>query len=643
MLRKWVFIVLICSISSVSIAGEIAVRGSVEDLIADIYQQLMESGETDYTELQEELMEFAAEPIDLNNTTEAELKRLRFLSLSQIDAILLYAYKHPFESVEELDLIPELQSYEVRNLKAFVSVKPAKNDKIYPLEVFRDAKHEITARVDARNIESFKNDPVYGELKYKFNYSNRVQFGAAIRRGAGVPTRDMSYGAYIQLNDIAPHLHTVVAGNYQAAFGQGLVLNSGFHMGKSGYVLTAGNAIEGLKKYSSASRAALHGVGTTLEFGKITGLKTEISVLYGMSRSNDTAWKHTIGANLTFKHQRLKVGVTVVENLYTDSLRYYYESAAYNQNYFRGDRQAVVGLNFRYNYGWFDIFGEVAAAQNRQWGVGTEIGCRFVPASDIGLIVLCRYYSPTFDNTLGYGFSETSRINDEHGIYVGTEIKRLKNWRFEIYGDFFHFSGEKYGIKFAPSWGYDVMGQAEWLPQRDYSMAWRLRARDKGKKGLYSLRYQFNWQSDGWKLRTQVEVNAGLDHRTSGLSITWEEKDSYSSYYDKYLTYGVSLHQDVQYTFAAVPLTLQFRLQGFDVRNWDNRIYTYENDVLYAFSIPAVYGIGGRAYLNMRWKIIPQLSLYLRVSETVYAKKWALEQAISQTRTDIHLLLRATF
>ena len=82
-------------------------------------------------------------------------------------------------------------------------------------------------------------------------------------------------------------------------------------------------------------------------------------------------------------------------------------------------------------------------------------------------------------------------------------------------------------------------------------------------------------------------------------------------------------------------------LQGFDAREWANRIYTYEHDVLYAFSIPATYGLGGRAYLCLRWQIIPQLALYFRVSETVYAKQWAASHSRPQTRTDLHLLLRA--
>ena len=98
--------------------------------------------------------------------------------------------------------------------------------------------------------------------------------------------------------------------------------------------------------------------------------------------------------------------------------------------------------------------------------------------------------------------------------------------------------------------------------------------------------------------------------------------------------------QDIEYHIRAIPMVIQLRLQGFDVQDWNTRIYTYENDVLYAFSIPATYGLGGRWYLNMRYKITDHLSLYARVSETVYHTSWATLKSRPVSKTDIHLLLR---
>ena len=84
-------------------------------------------------------------------------------------------------------------------------------------------------------------------------------------------------------------------------------------------------------------------------------------------------------------------------------------------------------------------------------------------------------------------------------------------------------------------------------------------------------------------------------------------------------TYGVSAVQDVSYTFAHIPLRLDFRYQFFDARDYDNRIYCYERDVLHAFSIPMNYGLGSRYYLNAKYDLLDCLTVWLKVAQTVYA------------------------
>ena len=105
-------------------------------------------------------------------------------------------------------------------------------------------------------------------------------------------------------------------------------------------------------------------------------------------------------------------------------------------------------------------------------------------------------------------------------------------------------------------------------------------------------------------------------------------------------SYGWSLLQDVEYKFIEIPIVLQLRAQAFDAQKWDNRVYIYENDILYAYSIPFVYGLGGRFYVNARYKINDIFSVYLRVSETIYQYGWAMDHNKKSTRTDVHALLR---
>ena len=659
MIRQIRVIIIILFILS-SFQGRAGVRPSfsLDDIILDIYNAVTEFGEVDYEQLQTDLYTLHESPIDLNNTSDEELTQLYFLSPQQIDAILAYAYRHPFESLYELRLIPELADYEIRDLLPFVYInrdalnsETINTDALYAKEIFAKAHHELLTRIDARNIEAYEGtDPIYTQFRYRFDFRRRVTFGVQLRRPAGGFARDLQYGAYLQLNDITPHLHTLVAGNFQASFGQGLVLAPVFHAGKSMYVTSVGQQREGLRYYSSVDGQGLHGAGATLrwEWNKTTRL--DVSALYSMRHANDSTWHHLLGANLTLRHKKLQVELTAIENLWSDSI-HPYTNAKYNRHYFRGRNQAVIGASFRYNHGWFDMFGEVATAQNHQitndqspitkshWGFGTIIGSRFYPTNGISLLALYRYYSPYFDNALGYAFSETSRLGDENGGYLGFDITRLRNWRFIGYGDIFYFSGYKYGLGDATrTLGYDAMAEIQysWSKHPSFQggdggrLSLRLRARQKGD-ATYSTRAQFDWAQGSWSLRTTAEANI-IPSKLSTLN--------------SQLTYGFTIFQDISYSLPLREgrgLGLRLRLQGFDAREWANRIYTYEHDVLYAYSIPAVYGLGGRAYLCLRWQIIPQLALYFRASETVYARKWAAAHSRPLTRTDLHLLLRATF
>ena len=634
---------------------------TIDQIVSDIYTAVTEIGEVDFEQLQSDLYAIYESPIDLNHTSEEELSQLYFLSPQQIDDILMYAYKHPFESLYELRLIPSLADYEIRDLLPFVQISnvqsPISNKKIYPREVFAHAQHEIVTRVDARNIESFEGlDPMYVQTRYRFDYQRRVTFGAQLRRPAGGDAASLQYGAYIQLRDIAPHLHSLVAGNFQASFGQGLVLAPVYHAGKSRYVISAGQQTQGLRYYSSVDGEGLHGAGTTLRWAWNKQTRLDASVLYSMKRANDSIWHHLVGANLTLRHKRLELQLTAIENIWSDSI-HPYRDAKYNQHYFRGSNQAVLGASFRYNHGWFDLFGEFATSQNKEisnlqsqmsndkWGFGTIIGSRFYPTSGISLIALYRYYSPFFDNALGYAFSETSRLGDENGGYLGFDISRWHNWRISGYGDVFYFSGYKYGLGDATrTLGYDALLETQYI-RHDWWISLRARAKKKGNPSTYSARLTFDWQNGGWSLRTTAEGNL-----VNQSTITDHQSP---------ITYGYTVYQDISYNFpmsdvkCQIPLTLIFRVQWFDARDWSNRIYTYEHDVLYANSIPATYGLGGRAYLCLRWQIIPQLALYFRASETLYARDWYLEkhpkyqmsnlQSSIVSRTDLHLLLRAKF
>ena len=573
----------------------------IEYILEDIYNQLSEDDEILQEDLQEQLMGIAAHPINLNNTNADELSRLLFLNDEQIDAILLYQYKHTFRDIYELQLIDCLKDYEIRNLLPFVYVGEEKEEeKIYFREIFQYANHELTLRTDTRNIEDFEGDPMYGKLRYRFNYQNKVQAGISVTRQVNDGSikqegKRWDYGGFIELRDIGP-MKRIVAGNYQASFGYGLVVGSPFKRGKTAYIQSTSKTDEGVKKYTSVgdSYNYFHGIGATAKVSNWA----DVSAFYSLRSDKNNDWNHVVGINTTGRWNRLKVGITAIENIQTMRLEDERQQTS---------TQAVMGVNARWNQGKVDIWGEVAASQNNKWGFASIAGIRYTPIADLNLLAIYRYYSPEFDNIYANALCSWSKIKDEHGGYLGIEYNRLKNWQLSAFGDIWKT-------------GYEAIAQAYFIPKKDYRMHMRFRVKSKDEKDTYSLRWNMIYTVGQWKMKTQADGN--LVTGKSGWS------------------YGWSLLQDVEYKFIEIPIVLQLRAQAFDAQKWDNRVYIYENDILYAYSIPFVYGLGGRFYVNARYKINDIFSVYLRVSETIYQYGWAMDHNKKSTRTDVHALLR---
>ena len=601
-----------------------------EDLIETIAEQ---NPDADLSEIEEQLYDLAQHTINLNVATQSDLEQLFWLTPEQRDHILLYVYHHPMKTIYELQLIPGLQDYEIRNLLPFITVLPvdAKQD-ISLGEAFRAAAHELLLRTDARNLERFNTDPAYVQLRYSLQTGDKLRMGAVLKRDAGeIPSAHSRYGAYLEIHDIW-RFKTVVAGDYQARFGLGLVMNAALPMGKSQLATNIGYGRYGLSKYSGVSDGFLRGAGATLRVGHF-----DLSAFYSMRIPMDSLWQQTAGLNLRYAHNRFRIGLTALHLWAQDSLLI--RNNYYNANYFRGQQQFAASLDFQYAIRHLMLFGEIATAQNNQWGCAAMVGARYLPATDCSLLLLGRYFSPHYDAYYASTFSEGSRVNDEQGIYLGMDMSRIRNWRLSAYADFFFAQGPKYQIRSDHSWGYDLMAQALFLPSDRFDLQLRLKNKRKGDTDKYSLRVQTNNHWRLFSLRLQADASLArknlpylLVHTSSSVS----NPDGTTS-----LSASMSAFAQLEYRLIRLPLTFQFRLQGFYVPDYTSRIYTYENDVLYAFSIPMVYGVGARYFLNIRYRISDHLALYFRASDTWYSRAWAAAHNDSmQHKTDLHLLLR---
>ncbi|GAF98765.1 unnamed protein product, partial [marine sediment metagenome] len=72
---------------------------------------------------------------------------------------------------------------------------------------------------------------------------------------------------------------------------------------------------------------------------------------------------------------------------------------------------------------------------------------------------------------------------------------------------------------------------------------------------------------------------------------------------------GLIVTQDILFKPKSFPLDISLRYALFDTDSYDTRIYTYENNALYVFSVPSYYYKGSRAYALVRYTFLRRFDL----------------------------------
>lgn len=690
MLKK-IFIAFLMGMAAWTAHAQESAGRTVEQIIADIYEQVSENSDTeiDFTSFYEDMIYYSENPINLNKTTKEELEKLQFLSDIQVDNILHYLYRYaPLNTIYEMQLIEGLDMTDIRMLLPFVMLGEAgaRKETLRLKDVFKYGKNELYLRLDRgletkegyrfipeeeqqaeeKNARKYVGDPFYNHIKYRFRYRDRIAFGVTAEKDAGEQFwGDHNkgydfYSAHVELKNFGK-LKTLVLGDYRANFGQGLVLRTDFSMGKSSYVMQVNPRSSGLKKYTSTDEYNFfRGAGATVSLGNldITGFYSSKLIdgdtiggqfasvkIDGLHRTiNDLNRKRNvsqqvIGGNVTYTYSWLQVGATALYNSFDHSLEP--RPANYNKFYFRGKEQTVGSVNYRVRAGKLNIFGETALS-DREGAWATINGLNFSPISRVGLVALHRYFSKEYDTFFATTFSESSRVNNETGFYIGTEVRPIKYWKVSAYIDSYRFPWMKFGID-EPSIGKDYLVQVDYAPKRNVNMYWRFKFEEKMRnysdtvttmplvlpQQKWAARYLLNYSYGRFSFKNQLDVN---------------------SFYDEVnpVSYGYSALQDVSYEFVRVPLRIDLRFHIFDAMNYENRLYTYEKDVLYAFSVPMNYGMGSRYYVNLRYELNQNISFWLKLAQTVYADERATisssnEEIQGNRKTDLRFLMRLKF
>ncbi len=231
----------------------------------------------------------------------------------------------------------------------------------------------------------------------------------------------------------------------------------------------------------------------------------------------------------------------------------------------------------------------------------------------IDLSVVHRSISAGYQAVNGNAFTENTYPANESGIYAGITIRPYTGWKVDTYCDFFKFPWLKYQVD-APSNGNDYMIQVTYSPNKQAEVYTRFRSESKkGNQPDNSSVANFLVSLPRKNWRTQISFKpSGVVSLKTRAELLWYDSESIDA------ERGFLLFQDIVYKPQLSPFSAGVRLQYFDTDGYNSRIYAYENDVPYSYSIPSFFDKGFRLYLNLGYDISNKISIWVRVARTGY-------------------------
>ena len=589
--------------------------------------------EEQITALQENLTEAYYDKININDnsTVRQRLERLQLLSPDQIESICRYVYlKGPLSSVNELLLIKGIYRQDILNLLPFVSVGDSdrpfveRNRKLkYALKYGR---HELTVRGD-NCPEATGDNTYYAGLRYKFHYGDRLFFGVNMEKDAGEQfwgKRNKgfdSYHGYFEL-DNTKWLKRLVLGEFKASFGKGLVMNSTFSLGFNSEISRTAYHPEGIMRSSSISESNLmHGAGATFKIHKfdITAFYSIKHVDASLSDSmtfstintsgthitdsqinnEKTVWMQITGANVSTHIKNFNIGATVTHTWFDRTMEP--NGRLYTSFLFNGKRQTAGSLSYSYRYGRFLFDGETAIQDNA--AIATLNAVHFKPLSFLSIMAMYRNYSKKYDVVMSNALSEGSKVNNEEGITIGATVSPLPSTRITAYADFYSFPWYKYNVD-KSSDGYRAYVRVDYFFRRHFTADVIVQIRN-GERNLPQKYFAdiptMSYVDRYNRIGTRADLKFSCLH--DRLIVRSTVEFNRFNYETQNKTYGWTIRNDLMYKLNRLPLSVTARLAYFRIPEYDNRIYTYENDVLYAFGSYVLYGEGLRYYLCARSNI----------------------------------------
>ncbi|MFI5130969.1 MAG: ComEA family DNA-binding protein [Chitinophagales bacterium] len=674
-----------------------------QDIPPTTEQQLENLVDADQVETEDDsyllqLEQFRKNPINLNTADEMELGELRIVTDLQIQNLL--SYRKLFGKlidIYELQAVPSWDLITIRKLLPFITVAVPVSIKEEAGHRLRKGDHTVLLR-GSQTLEQSKGfdksatgtkylgSPQRIFFRYRYNYKNLLQFGIVADKDAGeqffkgAQKKGFDFYSFHLFAGRIGSIQAIALGDFTVNMGQGLIQWQSLAVKKSSDITGVKRQSQVLRPYNSAGEYNFHrGVGITIKranieataFGSIRKLNANFTVdtvnhedfisSFLTSGNNRTTpeiadrnrlKQTTFGGNIKYRAYlpgrlggRWHIGINAI--YYRFSVPVNKTDDPYNTYALNGNKGYNFSADYSFTFRNFHFFGEAAAGKNFRKAFLNGLLISVDPRVDLSVVY--RTIDKEYQAINGNAFTENTSPGNETGLYAGITIRPADAWRLDAYGDVYKFPWLRY-LADAPSYGKDFLVQLIYVPNKQVEVY--IRHRNETKQGnrpdnLLSRQartnitnYLVQLSKQNWRMQVSYKINAAIVLRNR-VEIIWYDKRGDKS------ENGFLSFFDLIYKPMMKPYSGLLRLQYFETDGYNSRLYAYENDVLYSYSIPVFYDKGYRYYLTLNYDITKKLSCWLRWAQTIYRDKSligsGLDEIDGNKRTEVKLQLRIIF
>lgn len=638
-----------------------------------------------YEELYENLVMLLAHPLNINSASAEQLRFLNLLSEQQVQELMRYRGESgPLLSMYELQAVPGFDRMTLERIIPFFTVDDAGTEQPFFRKLTQSGNGYLLLRY-TRTLQRKRGftDAVADDQRFRgsadalyFRFRSAVtgnySIGITAEKDAGEQMYWSTSQKHYGVDFVSPHVQlmnrgrvkNLIIGHYQAQVGQGLLLGGNFGFGKGGEtVTTVRRSNLGFLPYTSLNETGyLNGAAATISLTKCWSLSPYFSYAWRsasvvndsteqpfitsfpatglhrnaseLSRRKQVA-EYQYGTVLRFQRNQLDVGLILNTTHFTKPVQPV--TRPYNQYAFTGNNLTNTGIFLNYTLKNFTFFSEAAQSIGSGYAVVAGLMGTVSPRMDMAWLV--RSYSPDFYSFYANAFAESSRPQNERGIYYGWKYRINRTLTYSGYVDFFEFPWLRYRT-YAPSNGHEWLMRLTWQPARHTRLIAQLREESKARNvspAEGNLHRIANGVRHNTWLIAEYAAAKHLHMRTRAQFSSYEISNTN--------TRGMIVLQDIIYEIGRLSITGRYAL--FDTDDYENRQYVYENDVWLAFTFPAWSDKGVRSYLMLEYDVSRNITIWLRFSHTSYTNRTTMGSGADRIdgpeRNDFRFQLRWKF